>query len=234
MKGKVGVGETLRRAFSLYRNQAGVLLPVAFWLFLGVGIVEALAGNSFGWFLLTTTVTLAVATLYQGMVVGLVRDIQDGRRDNSIGALVRSVAPVVLPLLGAGLIIGFGVGIGFVLFVVPGLYLLTIWAVAAPVIVVERRGIGDALGRSRRLVRGNGWRVLATLVLAFLILMVVSVGLALLAIAIVDSEILRVVFGALGSAVTAPIVALVSSVLYFRLLEIERSRPATSLSETSV
>ena len=39
-----------------------------------------------------------------------------------------------------------------VLLIVPGLILLTIWAVIAPVIVVERSGVIDAFRRSRELV----------------------------------------------------------------------------------
>jgi hypothetical protein len=46
MQPKLSVGETLGEAFSIYRSQAGVLLPVAFWLFLGVAILEAVIGES--------------------------------------------------------------------------------------------------------------------------------------------------------------------------------------------
>jgi hypothetical protein len=44
----------------------------------------------------------------------------------------------VLPLIGAGLLSGIAIGIGMLLLLVPGLIRLTIWAVIAPVIVVER------------------------------------------------------------------------------------------------
>jgi hypothetical protein len=225
MEKKISVGDTLREAFSIYRDQAGVLLPVAFWLFLGVAILEGVTEESFGWFLLAVVVSLAVATLYQGMVVGLVKDVQDGRRDSSVGELMRSVAPVVLPLLGAGLLIGLGAGAGFLLLVAPGLFLITIWAVAAPVIVIERRGVFDALGRSRQLVKGNGWPVLGVLVVAFLIAIVVTFVMLAIAEAIADGEILAIVLSALGTTVTAPISALVASVLYFRLLRFD-SEPA--------
>jgi hypothetical protein len=40
MNRKVNVGGTLREVFSIYRAQAAVLLPVAFWLFLIVAIVN--------------------------------------------------------------------------------------------------------------------------------------------------------------------------------------------------
>lgn len=225
MERKLSVGDSLGEAFSTYRDQAGVLLPVAFWLFLGVAILEGLLGESLA-VLTVALLTLVLAFLYQGMVVSLVRDVQDGRRDNSVKELAGSVLPVLMPLIGAGLLTVIGIVLGLVLLVVPGLYLLTIWAVTAPVIVVERRGVFDALGRSRQLVRGNGWPVLGTVAAAFLIGILVAAVLSAAAAAISDDPIMDVVLYALSSTVTAPIEALVAAVLYFRLLEIERRSPA--------
>jgi hypothetical protein len=53
------------------------------------------------------------------MIVELVRDIQDGHRDSSVP--FRGVAPVVLSLIGLSIPLAIGVGIGFILIVVPGL-----------------------------------------------------------------------------------------------------------------
>ena len=64
------------------RRQRGVLLPVAFWLFLVVAILNGIAGSSPFLLLLASVVGIAAGTLYQGMVVNLVRDVQDGRRDS--------------------------------------------------------------------------------------------------------------------------------------------------------
>jgi hypothetical protein len=225
MKPKLSVGETLREAFSLYRDQAGVLLPVAFWLFLGVAVLEVLLEDSLA-LIGVALLTLVVTFLYQGMVVGLVRDVRDGRRDASVRELVSSVVPVLMPLIGAGLLTAIGIVFGFLLLIVPGFYLLAIWAVTAPVVVIERRRVLDALGRSRQLVRGNGWPVLGVFLVAIAIGLLVGVGLAALAEDLAEGEILEVVFYALASTVTAPVEALVASVLYFRLVEIERQRPA--------
>lgn len=225
MDAKVSVGETLRETFSIYRDQAGVLLPVAFWLFLSVAVFEALLEDSIA-LLAVALLTLVVTFLYQGMVVGLVQDVQDGRRDASVMELINSVVPVLMPLIGAGLLTAIGIVFGFVLLVVPGLYLLAIWAVTAPVVVIERRRVFDALGRSRQLVRGNGWPVLGVFLVAIVIGLVVSFGLAAFAEDLAEGKILEVVFYALASTVTAPIEALVASVLYFRLVEIHRQRPA--------
>jgi hypothetical protein len=229
MSAKLSVGDTLREAFAIYRDQAGVLLPVAFWLFLGVAVLEGLLDDSIA-LLALALVTVVLTFLYQGMVVGLVRDVQDGRRDSSIGELVRSVLPVLLPLIGAGLIAAIGILFGFLLLIVPGLYLLTIWAVTAPAIVVERRGVFDAFGRSRQLVRGNGWQVLGVMVVAVVIGLAADLLLTGLAEGLADDPILEIVSYALASTVTAPIEALVAAVLYFRLLAIDSSASAAVAS----
>lgn len=225
MEPKLGVGDALRETFSIYRDQAGVLIPVAFWLFLAVSIVEALSAGNLGLGLIALVISLAVSTLYQGTVVGLVSDVQDGRRDNSAGELMRSVAPVVMALLGAGILAGFGIVFGLVLLVVPGLYLLTIWAVIAPVIVVERRGVFDAFGRSRQLVRGSGWPVFWTVIVSFLITFAAALVFAAIAVALSEGILVEIVLLTLGATFTAPIPALVASVLYFRLLDL-RKEPA--------
>ena len=103
------VGDTLREVFDIYRDHGGVLLPVAFWLFLVVAIVNGLTVGKLSLFWLGPSVSLTVGTLYQGMVVELVRDVQDGRRDSSVGDLMRSVLPVLGPLIGAGILAGLGI-----------------------------------------------------------------------------------------------------------------------------
>lgn len=218
MKRELSVGDTLSEVFSIYGAHAGVLLPVAFWLFLAVAIVDGLVGASLALLPLVIVVSTIAATLYQGMVVGLVRDVQDGRRDSSVGELLGYAAPVLLPLIGAGLLSGLGIGVGFVLLVVPGLYLLTIWAVIAPVIVIERRPVFEAFGRSRQLVRGNGWPVFWVIAVAFLISLAGGLIFGGIASSVADGPLVRIVFSALASTITAPIGALVAGVLYYRLL----------------
>ncbi len=215
------VGATLSEVFSIYGSQAGVLLPVAFWLFLIVAIVNGLITTNLTLLPIALAVSVIAATLYQGMVVGLVRDVQEGRRDSSARELIRSAAPVVGPLIGAGLLSGLGVGVGFLLFVIPGLILLTIWAVIAPVIVIERSGVLAAFGRSRQLVRGNGWRVFAAIFIVFLITAIAGLLLSVIGAAIASGTVVRIVFSAIASTLTAPIGALLAAVLYFRLSAIK-------------
>lgn len=220
MKRQLEVGETLREVFETYREQAGVLLPVAFWLFLVVAIVSGLVGTNLALFPVEVVVGVVVATLYQGMVVGLVRDLQDGRRDSSVGDLMRSVMPVLAALVGAGILSGLGIGFGFLLLIVPGLYLATIWAVIAPVIVVERRGVFAAFGRSRQLVSREGWQVFKVILTAFLLTALASIAFSEIAETVASGPLVRIVFAALAATLTAPVTALVAATVYFRLLSI--------------
>jgi hypothetical protein len=215
---KIEVGSVLSEVFEIYRENAGILIPVAFWLFLIVAIVDGLLATSAALLLVVLAVSTIAGTVYQGIVVSLVRDVQDGRRDYSVSDLFHQATPVIWPLIVAGLLAGIGIAIGLALIVIPGLFLITIWAVIAPVIVIERSPILASFGRSRELVRGNGWPVLGTVVVAYLITFVVGGILGAIASAIADGPILRIVFSALASTFTAPILALVAGVLYYRLL----------------
>jgi hypothetical protein len=97
------------------------------------------------------------------------------------------------------------------------LILLTIWAVIAPVIVVERSAVIDAFRRSRELVRGNGWQVFGVVVCAFLIAFFVGLVFGAVAAAISGGAAMRIVFNVIASTLTAPITALAAAVIYFRL-----------------
>jgi hypothetical protein len=230
---KLDIGATISQAFSIYGSQAGVLLPVAFGLFLVVAVINGLLAGSFILLPLTFAVSIVASTLYQGMVVQLVRDVQDGRRDSSASQLIESATPFILPLIGAGLLAGIAIGVGFLFLIVPGLILLTIWSVLGPSIVVERKGVLDAFGRSRELVKGHGWQVFGVIFVVFLIVFIVSAVLGAIGTSIDDSAVMRIIFYLVGQTITAPIGALVAGVLYFSLRDLEGGAPAAASEPTA-
>lgn len=159
--------------------------------------------------------SLAATTLFTGMVVELVADVQDGRRDATVGQLLKAATPVLGQLILVGIVAGIGIAIGFVLIIVPGLILITIWSVAAPVVVLENPGGLRALGRSRELVRGNGWAVFGVI-----FVLVIGVGIVAAIIeAIGDSggTGVGIVVRVIVQILTAPLAALAASVIYFDL-----------------
>jgi hypothetical protein len=221
MNRKLNVGDTLSKIFSTYGDQAGVLLPVAFVLYLAVAVLNGLVlGGSLILLGLYFVVYLVASTLYQGMVVGLVSDVQDGKRDSTVGDLIDATWPVVVPLIVAGFLAGIAIALGFFLLIVPGLILVTIWAVLAPVIVVERSGALQAFGRSRQLVKGNGWQVFGVIVVVFLIVAVANAILGAIGNGISDALFMQILFSLIASTVTAPVAAVSAATIYFGLMEL--------------
>jgi hypothetical protein len=81
----------------------------------------------------------------------------------SVGNALRLSARRVLPLLGWGLIANLLAAVGFVLLLVPGLYLMIVFgSTLVGVVVVERRGIG----RCFALLKGRFWATTGRLLLA--------------------------------------------------------------------
>jgi hypothetical protein len=152
-------------------------------------------------------------------------------------AVVSSIAPIlVLGILATVMVNGAGhllalillLPVISVLLLVVQLRLCTSWSVSPAVVVLERPGGLRALGRSRELVRGNRWRVLA-------LILALAVPLALIA---------RAVEAASGSAssgpglaarvllaaLIAPIPILATTVLYFELRGTQPTVAPTGLS----
>jgi hypothetical protein len=214
---RIEPGRVIGEAFETYRSQAGPLLGGAVIVIGIAGLIEGLLliTGSLILTMLGILIGLAASFLYTGYVVKLVQDVRDGRRDFTVGELFSHAAPYVGTLILNGILAGIAIAIGFVLIIVPGLILLTIWAVIAPSIVVEKHGVFEAFGRSRELVRGHGWEVFGAIVLAFLIVFAVGIVASIIGAAIGDVG--RVILQPIASVLTAPVAALVSSILFFDL-----------------
>ncbi|MBV9416703.1 MAG: hypothetical protein JO363_17100 [Solirubrobacterales bacterium] len=219
----ISPGVVVARIWEIYRDQFLVLFGTAVILYaLQFVILLVLSGGSA---IFLSVLFWVLSVIYQGMVVKLVQDVQDGRRDSSIADLLGSVSHVLWALLAVSILFGIGVAIGFVLLIIPGLYLLVVWSVVAPVTVLEHPGVFAAFRRSRHLVRGNGWQVFGVIVIVFL-----AVAVASIAVGIVASG-----FGSAGralvqwavNALLAPVSALSASVIYFALLGQHGGEPVT-------
>lgn len=212
----ISPGAVVSRILEIYRDQFGVLFGTAVMLYAVQFVIYLVLPAK----LAVALVLLfwALSIFYEGMVVELVQDVQDGRRDHSVGQLLRSVKPVFWPLVAVSILFGIGVAIGFVLLIIPGLILLVIWSVVAPVTVLERPGVFAAFRRSREIVRGNGWNVFGVVVIVFVIVVLISIaaGLAASGLGSVGRALVQ---WAVNSAI-APLTALSAAVLYFALLGI--------------
>ncbi len=215
---RIETGRVISEAFDTYGKHAGPLLGGAVILLGLAGLISGLlsATDSLVLRLVGSIVTLVATVLYTGYVVKLVQDVRDGRLDQSMGELFSAAAPFILTLVLNGIVFGIAVFFGFLLLIVPGLILVTIWAVVAPAIVVEDRGAVEAFGRSRELVRGNGWPVFGAIVIAVFILLALYFVAAAIGLG-VAGDTGMVVASVISSVIGAPVWALVSSILFFDL-----------------
>ena len=218
----------LDEAWRMYKTFAKHLLAIAFVIYLGAAIITALlalAGGTVG-LLLGALVSIVAAFVLQATLVKAVQDVRDGHADLSIGETVREAMPFIGPVALASILAGIAITIGLLLIIVPGLFLITIWAVIVPVIIIERSGALASFGRSRELVRGHGWHVFGTLVLVYIIMLVVNIVLG-----VIFSALPHVLGDGLSSVISgtliSPFLALVVTLVYYRLLGVSSSAGGT-------
>jgi len=228
------VGGVLSEAWELYKRFFARFFLTAVIVFavldLLTALIEQAAGNGTGrkvlWGLVAAVVGIVGYFWVQAALVETVNDVRDGRADRSIGETYSAVRPRLGSVTIAGLLAGIGIAIGFVLLIIPGLYLLTIWSMLIPVIVLEGRSAGEAFTRSREVVRGNGWSVFGLIIITFLLVAIASAIIRL-----VFTPLPRFLDIWLGSLVahslTVPFAAAALTTAYFKLVaQTEPASPA--------
>jgi hypothetical protein len=172
----MSVGDILGGAWDLYKAHWRTLVPIAVVFYAILGLITLLLSLVAGVFgaLIGSIVSLLGVFLLVGILVEAVADIRDGKADLSWRDYLSRVQPRFWTLVGAGLLAVLGITLGLILLIVPGLVLLTWWAVFAPVVVLERIGAVDSLGRSRALVSGHGWTVFGIIIITFILLAVIN------------------------------------------------------------
>ena len=165
-----------------------------------------------------TALALLPTFVFLGFSIELLRDVRTGKEVRPTGELLRSILPGLAPLVVIGLVAGALVVIGLILLVVPGLFLMTIWAVVLQAYVIERAGIGASFDRSRALVRGYGWSVFAAMLLVVLISLVGAIFAAIVSVdptSIAGSFVQLVI-----TSLITPVTTLTMGLLYFRLVDL--------------
>jgi hypothetical protein len=211
-------GMIIGQAWELYKRHWRHLIPLALAVYILVAVLTLLLTALLGWVgaLLGFFVSLAGIFWLQGALVLAVDDVRDGHADLSIRETLNRVLPRLNTLTLAGLLAGLGILIGFVLLIVPGLYLWTIWLLIVPAIMLEGHGILGSFGRSRELVRGHGWSVFGVIVLTVAIMIAVGIAVSIVE-EVLDSSLVTFLLDIATETATAPFLALAWTLTYFEL-----------------
>jgi hypothetical protein len=219
----------LGESWQLYRTYARHLLTISVIVYVVAAIVSAVLQLIPGLFgaLLGFLVTIVAAFLLTAALVKAVQDVRDGRVDLSVGQTLSAATSLIAPVAVASILAGIGITVGLFLLIIPGLFLITAWCLIVPTIVLEGAKPFDAFGRSWQLVKGAFWNVFGILVMVFLILFAVDIVLGLI-FSPLPHFLGHFLSSAVGGALIAPFIAVVTTLMYFRLSGVTVSTGAAS------
>jgi hypothetical protein len=244
------VGEILDAAIKLYVGNAKTLIGLAAVVVVPLQALEAIVllstvpsssdlprGGAFGLSsgtdrtaALGAQATLEVASLLGAALVtaACVKAISDAYLDRAptIGESLRFGLRRLLRVIGLQIVTFIGLALAFIALIVPGIWLYAAWSVAVPCLLIERRGIFRALGRSRRLVKGRWWPTAGVLLVATIMVGVIAgvidgllVGIAGVSdqSSVVLAAVTTALAGVVGGVITEPFRASAVTVLYYDL-----------------
>lgn len=166
----LSIGRVFSRAVTVIRaNPAGTLgmtflIAVLPGLLLNIAIYQTaptFAARPNGAFTpIVGGMGLLTMLLAMWVQAGLVHVTMAGTRAMTMGTALTLGLRGVIPLLILSILAWIGISIGLMLFLVPGVILATMWAVAPGALVHGRAGLFGAFGRSRALTKGARWKIL--------------------------------------------------------------------------
>lgn len=183
----LSLGEILDRTFSLYRRHfllfvalAGIpripstaLALVQVWLPTPSGITAILWTG--GFYLIFILFAVIGYLFSQGSTVLAVSELYLGR-SASASQMLRRVADDAMSLLGVVILNGLAVTAGFILLIIPGIYLMCRLIACVPAAIIEKKGPSDSLSRSYSLTEGFAGRAFVVLLFSW----VVALGIEML------------------------------------------------------
>jgi hypothetical protein len=221
------LGELLRTTVALFVRHSGLFMSVTLLVVAPVVVLvdgvwgrmlrdgpgaHAGAGASAVSALLTVFV---IPPLVTGLHAVIVRDL--GRQVvPGIGVALRELGPRLPAAFGAVALFASGAAIGFLLLIVPGVYLFVRWYFAAQAAVLDGTSPGDSLRASEQLVAGRWWPVFGCLVVSQLVFATAG-ALAVLAVRAIHDPALYVAVRTIVQAIGLSLTALFGTLLFFTL-----------------
>lgn len=219
----MSVGATLADAFSVYRllwSRSVLVAAIVYALIALLQIVEHAANGGAAKLLafFVAITTLAGPALVQGALIGIVRNVHEGRAPESVGRALENARTRLIRLVGAAFVYAFGIFGGLLLLIVPGLIVVARWSLMPAVVMLEGKTVGEARRRSRELVLGQSVPVFVCLFLSGVVIVAPSIVLLFAKPGFGTTTFIDFAW----SALTAPFVAHLLTVIYYRRAEAGR------------
>jgi hypothetical protein len=189
--GTFRVGGVFSRTFSLFPRtiakfivvSAVASLPTIVFSFYGAGATA----NPSVRLIITALAAVILAVLLNALsqaaiLYGAFQEMR-GRPVSLMESLAKGLTRF-LPVIGMSICLGFGIMIGLILLIVPGIIFWIMWSVAMPACVVERRGPFNSMSRSQELTKGYRWTIFGIFLLVTIAGGIVQKGLEVLLLAI--------------------------------------------------
>ena len=173
---------------------------------------------------LSGVVTWTVSTIANGVAVKYASDLLE-RGDASLKEGFSFTVSRLPSLLTAGVITGVLMVLGLICLIVPGVIIAIVFALVVPVIVIERIGALESLGRSRRLVSKRWGKTFGISLLIGIVFLIVG-----WAVPTTESPLgpASSIITSLITAVVQPVLPIALTFLYYSMIAKEASNSQCS------
>jgi hypothetical protein len=131
------------------------------------------------------------------------------------GLRSRQSEDAFLPFIGLAIVTALGIMLGLVALVIPGLYLIARWSIAAPVLMIEGKGPIKAMQDSWERTKGSDFSIFVAVLLFFGIPWLASIAAGVV---LGPEDPLGIVLSQLASAVASALGVAMAAALYGRMV----------------
>lgn len=217
---RLSPGQLIGKSLNLYVDNFLPLLlisivaaiPSVIYYYILAGIAET---QSLGQNLVLSTYIMAflmaiISTLTTGIIMEIVSRRYLGKKG---GKVLRSILPLILPLVGVSFLVSLAAGAAMFLLIIPGIIVWLGFCMATPALVVERGGIIGSMKRSRELAKGKRWYILGILLLGYLITFTVSIVISMIESLFLGTSMFPLISSASPSSETAILLRIIPQII---------------------
>ncbi|MCL6266461.1 hypothetical protein [Flagellimonas myxillae] len=113
-------------------------------------------------FILFFVAIIAAYVMAQATVLFYIKSYANNQGVIDFDEIKKNVYTHFWSFIGLGLLVGISLAVGFMLCVIPGIYLYPVLALSFSVMVFNQKGVSEAYGYSFTLIKDNWWITFAT------------------------------------------------------------------------